>query len=219
MLPFPVQGGCKFRTGSDSNVCSRTTGLGTRGDQIYLLGNTHGSELPTRNNPEWDPSQGIRSFVESWKTFPTWLARRGPVSLEVGQGDEVVMQDCTAAGFAPRGAMRRKWRVVTWRRLAVVVRTHNPEFANGHSFLRRFRPSLRSWGSRVRIAPGSPSFRIVTRFDFFLGAVFRCRIPHPGSRLRRRRAKGGCSSTGSPLPRPQPTLKYALRSYLTPMPT
>ena len=48
--------------------------------------------------------------------------------------------------------------VVTWRPLAVVVRTRNARFLINHSFLRRFRLSLRSWGSRVRIAPGSPSF-------------------------------------------------------------
>jgi hypothetical protein len=63
----------------------------------------------------------------------------------------------SAVGF-PREPMRsgeandlatqtRASRVVTWRRLAVVVRTRIAEFLSAHRFLRRFRLSLRSWRS------------------------------------------------------------------------
>ena len=110
----------------------------------------------------------------------------------------------TAAVRAPRSGPEGEYGrlkpaasvVVTWRPLAVVVRTRNARFLINHSFLRRFRPSFRSSffcdRTRVRIAPGSPFLPLRS---WRVAEVERGRSERARFSIRRSRASRGWLST------------------------
>jgi hypothetical protein len=133
-----------------------------------------GSSSSTRRAATTSPSQATRS-VSAAPTARWWAAaariravRIVPVMRwRVATRGERAEQHRPARFPIPDGVTSIPFgsaRVVTWRPLAVVVRTRITEFLSTHRFLRRFRLSLRSWGSRVRIAPGSPPFPFIPRF-------------------------------------------------------